>query len=100
MALPIGFQTDANGYYIYKDPSAKKDYRINWQPWLNGDTIDSVVWTVEAGLVKENEGHDDTMVFVEVSGGAPGKAYVCTAHIVTALGLENEQSFRVAIKDI
>jgi len=95
-----GFIEDSQGLYINKDPAAKKAYSIDWGPFLDGDIIDTMLWTVEDGLTVVNQAKTDTTTIIEVSGGEPGKAYVCTCHIKALTSeLEDEFSFRVAIRD-
>jgi hypothetical protein len=99
MVNKTGFQFDDQGAWIAKDPNANKDYTINFGPWLDGDTIDTVVWTVPDDLVKENEGNTPTTAFVEISGGELGKNYIINAHIVTVDGHEEDKSFRLVIRE-
>ena len=97
---PEGFVKDEQGYYIEKDPEARKDYAIEWKFWLiDADVITEILWIVEDGLTIHNQGYTDTRAFIEVSGGEVGRAYVCTCHIITANALEDDESFRVAIID-
>lgn len=102
MATTTGFQKDAEGYYICKDPNSVKDYTIKYDNWLqDGDTIISCVWTVPAGINKVNEGirPGNTKVWIELSGGVIGKNYLISAHIATAQGHEDDQSFRIVIRE-
>jgi hypothetical protein len=93
----VGFKTDGEGYYIYKDPNVSKDYKIDWSEWLNGDAIASVVWTVPTGIVKDGEFNNTTTATVVLSGGTLNKNYLINCHVVTALGNQEDQSFRVVI---
>ena len=96
---PLGFQQDSEGLYIIKDPQAVKDYTINWADWLNGDIITEIDWTVDPALTVVNEGNTGTTTFIEISGGTPGKAHVCTCHVKTNNNREDDQSFRVVIRE-
>lgn len=94
-----GFQLDAQGAFITKDPQARKDYTIDISRFLkNGDTIDAVVWEVEPGINVHNQGRTATTVFIELSGGTLGRAYVCTARFTTVQGITDDQSFRCVIR--
>jgi hypothetical protein len=97
-----GFTKDKEGYLIFKDPNASKEYSIDYSRWLvDGDTIISCNWTVPDGINKADEGifPGDTKVWVKLSGGTLNKNYCITAHIVTAQGREDDQSFRVVIRN-
>jgi hypothetical protein len=98
-----GFEKDDEGYFIYKDANASKEYNIDYSQWLiDGDTIANVVWTIPNGLVKENEGikpPENQIIFVKLSGGIAGENYLVTAHITTINGREDDNSFRVIIRE-
>ena len=98
----IGFQKDDEGYYIYKDPNATKEYNIDYSEWLiDGDTLQSVVWTVPNGIIKEAEDikPGNQICLIKLSGGSIGQNYLITAHIVTLNGREDDNSFRVIIRE-
>lgn len=100
--MATGFQKDSEGFWIAKDPNASKNYTIDWSKWLtNGDTLQSVVFNVPTGLIKIGEGltPDALKGWVRLGGGALGSNYIVTAHIVTVQGNEDDQSFRVVIRE-
>lgn len=84
-----------------KDPDAKKDYGINWQPWLTneGDTIATVSWNVPAGLTVTAMSPAQSTPTVWLAGGTSGETYTVTCHIVTAAGRIDDKSFTVRIAE-
>jgi hypothetical protein len=97
-----GFQTDANGPWIEKDPSAVLDYQVNWDvpfdSWLAGDTIAGVVWTVAPGLTQVSQANSTTAATIWLSGGTAGTTYQVACRITTAAGRTDERTFRIAVK--
>lgn len=102
-----GFEQDAQGIYISKDPQAQLVYSFDWTEWLpTGDSISSVSYTLQvrandpAPLVNESAGtQGGTITYVELSGGQVGKVYTVTAAITTADGLEDRRNFRVKVEN-
>lgn len=85
---------------ILKDPQADLDYAILWTGWLDGDTIVTSTWTVDAiGVTLHNDSiADGTTTTVWMSGGLVGPVvYGLTNHIVTAAGRADDRTlhFRV-----
>ena len=98
-----GFQYDAAGPWIEKDPNAVLDYAADWDvpfdSWLNGQTIASVAWTVPAGLTKGAESNTTTVAQVRLSGGTVGVTYTVTCRITTNTGQIEDRSFRVVVRE-
>lgn len=84
-----------------KDPDAKKDYGVDWGPWLanEGDTIAAVSWDVPAGLTVTAVSPPQATPTVWLSGGTAGESYRVTCHIVTAAGRIDEHGFTVVVLD-
>jgi hypothetical protein len=102
MAETTGFQKDAEGYWIAKDPNAAKEYTIDWGNWLvNGDTLLNVNWNIPVGVAKEAEGitPEGDKAWIKLSGGVLGKNYIITAHIETVQGRIDDYSFRLVIRN-
>lgn len=93
-----GFIADQNGYYINKKPSSILDYGFDWSQWLDAEAIETSTWSVQSGLEKSNESHDDTTTSVKISGGVAGETYVVTNTIVTDSGLQDSRSFRIVVE--
>lgn len=99
MASSTGFQKDAEGYYICKDPNAQKDYTIDFSKWLkNGDILTGAAWIIPEGITKIDDGFTSTTAWIELAGGTLGKNYMITVHITTAQAHEDDQSFRLVIR--
>lgn len=85
-----------------KDPSAKKDYEVDWaQRLASAETIADVVWTVPAGITQHEGLNTETATTATIwlSGGTAGERYEVTSHITTNQGREDEWSFTVMVED-
>jgi hypothetical protein len=82
-----------------KDPSANKDYWVDWAPFLAGDTIQTSVWTVPTGLTKGVDSKTDTTTTVWLSGGTLGANYVVVNRVTTAAGRIEDKSLYFYIRD-
>lgn len=94
-------QIGPNGLPFWeKDPSAVKDYSIDWTAWLDGGTVAQSEWTVPAGLTKGDELNTGTFATVWLSGGTAGRRYRVTNRITTASTPPRveEQSFEIVVK--
>lgn len=80
-----------------KDPDAILDYAINWETWLDGDTISASAWSAAADITIDSDSHTDTVATVWLSGGTAGNTYTVTNHITTAGGREDERSIRIRV---
>lgn len=84
-----------------KDPEAILDYKIDWNLWLNGDTIVSSSFTVSpsGALTVDSEANNTTEATVWLSGGDRGRKYKVINHIVTAAGRETDRTILMEIQD-
>ena len=82
-----------------KDPQATLDYKLDWTPWLAGDTITAHTVTVDSGVTKTSDAHTDTSVTFWLSGGTVAATYSVTVHITTAQGRQDERTVRVRVED-
>jgi hypothetical protein len=109
-----GFNRDADGLWIAKDPDADLDYSVVWADWLqDAEVIASVAWTVPSGLV----GHDPlvnaapvtidgrqhrlgTVPSIFISGGSAGTTYTVGCRITTNATppRTDERSFRLVVR--
>jgi hypothetical protein len=102
-----GYEQDALGIYIAKDPSAELVYTFDWSEWLpTGDTVATVNYTLQvrandpAPLTRLTQGvQSGTKTYVELGGGAVGKVYTVTAAITTADGQIDRRNFRVKVEN-
>jgi len=92
MAIAVQQMPDA-------DPNDDLDYMIDWGTWLNGDTIDTVDWSVPSGLTSHNPTNSDTLTTIWLTGGNVGNNYRITCKITTVGGREKEDSFYLYIQD-
>lgn len=84
----------------YKDPSARKDYPVDFTDWLDPipDTIASVLWTVPSGITNYSESFTTKIATIWLTGGTLGTTYAINCRITTTGGRIEEQSFVVEIK--
>lgn len=95
----------------YKDPSAITDYAIDLAHggandgtstdpgWLQGDTINSVAWTVPSGITSTTNSHTNTIATIWLSGGTAGTDYLVTARVTTAAGRVDDWSLLIKVRD-
>jgi hypothetical protein len=82
-----------------KDPAAVLDYGIDWADWLDGDTIASSAWTVDAGLTEDSDSRTATTTTVWLSGGTAGVEYKAVNQIVTAAGRTDERTLTIMVRE-
>lgn len=85
---------------FYKDPDASLDYRVDWEDWLNSDTISSVAWTVGSGLTQGTTTNTTLVATIWLSGGTAGTDYEVTCRITTASGRVNDRTFVVRVVNL
>jgi hypothetical protein len=98
-----GFQFDATGPWISKDPNAVLDYALDWadplNSWLGDQTIASVTWTVAPGLTLVSQSNTPTVAQVRLSGGTVGTTYSVACRITTNTGEIDKRTFRVRVQE-
>jgi hypothetical protein len=102
-----GYEQDAQGIFIAKDPIAELVYTFDWSEWLpEGDAISTVNYSLQvrandpAPLTRIDQGvQGSTKTYVELGGGAVGKIYTVTAEVETADGSVDRRSFRVKVEN-
>jgi len=82
-----------------KDPDAVLDYSIDWEDWLDGDTISTSSWTLQSGIVKESDSKTTTVTTIWISGGTVGKVYAVTNRIVTAASRTEDRTFYLDVRE-
>jgi hypothetical protein len=85
--------------WFTKDPNATLDYTVDWSRWLGTDTISSVTWMVQTGLVKAAESNTTTTATVWLSGGTLATDYVVTCRITTVGGRIDDRSIKIQVRD-
>ena len=81
-----------------KEPTSVTEYEIDWSVWLNGRTIVTSTWTVEAGITEDSESNTTTVASIVLSGGTWGESYIATNHIVASDSEEEENSITIKIQ--
>lgn len=82
-----------------KDPEDTLDYTIDWGPWLAGDTINTSVWVVAAGLTEDSDTNSTTAATVWISGGTPGGVYPVTNRITTTAGRATDRTLILQVEE-
>lgn len=83
---------------FHKDPEAVLDYVVDWEDWLDGDTISTSTWTVPTGITKDSDSNSTTTTTIWLSGGTVATRYALVNHIVTAAGREDDRTICVVVK--
>jgi hypothetical protein len=87
-----------------KDPSDEIDFTRTWGDWLaDGETISTVVWTVEAGLTKMTspaESNTTTTATVWLEGGTVDEEYDVACRITTNQSRVVERTFTVKVQNL
>lgn len=91
-------------YEAEKDPDSVLSYVINWASedgtndgsdsdtgWLQGDTISASTWDVPTGITVDTESNTTKVAKIVLSAGSADAIYLCTNHITTAAGLEDDR---------
>lgn len=82
-----------------KDPDATLDYTIDWEKFLNGDTISSSVWTVPAGLNQVTSTNTTTTATVWISSGTLDTPYKVSNRMTSVAGRVDDRTFVITIKE-
>lgn len=94
----------------FKDPNATMDYAIDLASgglndgsstdpgWLQGDTINSVVWTAATGITVSTSSNTNTVATVWLTGGTAGTDYLVTARVTTAAGRIEDWSLLIKVR--
>ena len=75
-----------------------KDYSLDWSAWLESDTIDTSVWTVDAGATKVSDTNTTTTATLWVTGVTAGNKVRCVNTIVTAGGRTESQVVELVVR--
>ena len=81
-----------------KDPDAVLDYMVDWEQWLDGDTISTSTWTVPSGITKDSDSKTDTTATVWLSGGTLNDDYEVVNRIVTAGGRTEDRTLTIRVR--
>ncbi len=82
-----------------KDPDAVLDYQIDWEDWLDGDTISSSSWTVADGITEVTDTNTTTTATIWLSGGTDGASYNVVNRIVTAGGRTEDRTITIVCQE-
>lgn len=88
--------------HFKKSPLSYLDYTVDWEDWLDtGETISSVVWTVQTGLTYSSDDDTNTTTSATcwISGGTVGTKYSLVCKIVTSDGRTAARTIYVTVED-
>jgi len=82
-----------------KDPDEVLDYKIDWTPRLDGDTIVTSIFIVTpSDIVVDSSFNTTTESTIWLSGGILNKEYSITNRIVTTDGRTMDQTVKLSIR--
>ena len=84
---------------FYKDPDAVLDYTIDWETWLDSDTISTSTWTVPSGITKASDTNTTTTTTIWLSGGTAGTSYDLLNRVVTAGGRTDDRTITIIVRE-
>lgn len=92
-------KTNDGSYWAEQDKDSDSLYSLDWSDWLAvGASIDSSVWTADAGLVLSGAAFSGSVASVVVSGGTAGVWYTLVNEVTS--GAQTEQrTIRIFIND-
>lgn len=82
-----------------KDPDDNADYSMDWENLLNGDSIQSSVWIVPAGLVAGDSTVSGDVTTVWLAGGTHGTVYRVTNRVTTLGGRSFDRTGALLVRD-
>lgn len=82
-----------------KDPDAVLDYALDWTKWLEGDTIDTGTWTIDAGPTIASQNVSGGIVTMWLSGGTDGVTYVGRCRVVTDAGRTEDRTVHIQVRE-
>jgi hypothetical protein len=87
------------GDWTSKDPDETDRFGIDWRTQLDGATIESTAWALitPAGVTLSDEEHDDSFVYVVISGGTDGLIAEIQNRVTTSDGRLLEETKRLPI---
>ena len=86
-------------FAVTKDPNATLDYVVEWEHYLDSDTIDSVEWITPDGITADATSNTTTAATAWLSGGTLGIRYDVVCRITTVAGRVDDRTVRVAVVD-
>ncbi len=82
-----------------KDPGDRTDYVVDYEEWLDGDTVSSVSWTIPAGLTQYASSNTTTAATLWLTGGTHGQDHIITCQATTAGGRIKQRSFKIMVRN-
>lgn len=89
-----------------KDPDERLDYSIDWETWLDGDTITTSTsgssWTLPSGIdASSSPIHSKTTTTATawITGGSAGEEYTLTNTIHTDAGRIAQASIKILVRE-
>jgi hypothetical protein len=83
-----------------KDPNSTIDFEIDWNQWLNGDTVSVSTWEVPAAFTIQSEGVTSNVTRAFLTGGTAGSDYTITNRITTPGGRIEDRSVLVQVRQL
>lgn len=80
---------------VEMDPNATKDFTFSWAGFLNGDTIDSVAYTMPDGGTVASSSNTDSTSTAFVTAIPCGRVVRLIGRIVTTGGRTEDKTLRI-----
>lgn len=82
-----------------KDPDAVLDYALNWTKWLEGDSLVSGTWTIDAGPTIASQNVSGGIVTMWLSGGTDATTYAARCRVVTTAGRTDDRTIQIQVRE-
>lgn len=80
-----------------KDPSATKDYSIDYSQWLGDDTLSASSWSVPSGLVDGGGLLSAETTTIWLGGGVAGVSYDVVNTVTSSGGRIDRRTLRINV---
>lgn len=71
----------------FKDPNEVLDFEVDWTARIgSSDAIDTVTWTMPAGITKDDQTVSGKVAIIWISGGTEGQSYNVGCRVETTGG--------------
>ncbi|HYD13199.1 MAG TPA: hypothetical protein VEC11_10165 [Allosphingosinicella sp.] len=88
--------------FYLKDPHARVDYAIDWSPYLDGQTIEASLWTVEpdeaGGIAAEETSFEPGRSAARLAGGLTGHSYTVSNRVTFSDGTTDVRSITLRVE--
>lgn len=80
------------------DPDAVIDYKVDWEKWLQGDTIATSAWLI-VNATEASSANTTLTATVFIQAAKPGKVVTMRNRITTAGGRTEDRTLRAKVRE-